>query len=134
VVSEDPEGLVLGRDQAQLNLWTVVRGAVGCGHQREVVKRQRPACPGRLDECHSLDTALVQLVEQHPVVGSVASAAVGEHSLGVPLAVRAGTQGEHEHVVPERLTISGDHSVLRVQHVVERAAMPASAELRRCVL
>ena len=44
------------------------------------------------------------------------------------------TQSEHEHVVAERLTIPGDNTVLRVHHVVKRAAMPLSAKLRRCVL
>ena len=101
--SENRERLLLGRDQAQLDLGTIVRGALGRRHQGQVVQRQRPARPGRLDECHLLDPALAQLVEQQPVVGSVATAAVGEDSLGVPLALRTRAQGEHKHVVTERL-------------------------------
>ena len=90
--------------------------------------------PAGLDECHLLDPALAQLVEQQPVVGSVATAAVGEDSLGVPLALRTRAQGEHKHVVTERLTISRDHTVLRVYNAVERSTVPVSAELRRGVL
>ena len=48
--------------------------------------------------------------------------------------MRAGAQGEHEHVVTERLTILGDHTVLCVHDAVESPTVPVSAELRRCVL
>jgi hypothetical protein len=133
-VAEDPERLLLRGDQAQLDLRAVVRGAVGCGHQRQVVQRQRPARPSRPDERQLVDPALAQLVEQQPVAGPIATAVIGEHTLGLPLALGVGAEREHQLVIGKLVTISGDHTAPIALHTVERSTAPACTELGRSVL
>ena len=109
-------------------------GAFGGGHQRQVIERQRPARPAGLDERQPGDPALVKLVEQQPIAGAVATVVIGQHALGCPFAVGVGADGEHEHVVGERVAVLGDHAVLFVLDAVKRAMVPASVEFGRGVL
>ena len=111
-----------------------MRGAVGRGQQRQVIQRQRPARPGRLDERQPVDPTLAELVQQEPVAGAVATVVVGQHALRLPLAVRPRAHGEHEHVVGQLVAILGDAAALFVLDAVKRATVPASAELGRRVL
>ena len=86
--AEHAQRLLLRGDQAQLDLGPVMSGAVGRGHQCQVVERQRPGRSGRLDEGQLVDSALAELVEQQPVAGAVAAVAEGQHPVRVPFAVR----------------------------------------------
>ena len=52
----------------------------------------------------------------------------------MPLALGVGTEGEHEPVVRQLVTILGDHAVLSVLHAVKSSTVPPGAELGRGVL
>src|SRR4051794_4796057 len=74
---------------------------MGRGHERQVVQRKRPAGSGWLDECQAIHAALEEMTQKEPVVGPVASVAIGQGGRVVRL--QMGARGEPEPVVMQAL-------------------------------